>query len=75
MKNALSLAEDDVLLLCSISKRIGGLDLEGAVSSLDLADEQLSSVIDSAKEKCETDGKIYAVLGLSFGIALALMLL
>lgn len=75
VKNSLSLYDDDVALLVSIANRMGGLDLDSAVSSLNLADEQLSSVIDSAKDKCETDGKIYAVLGLSCGIAVALLLL
>ena len=75
LKNSLCITADDQALLCSFAERIGGLDRDGAVETLQLADEQLISLIDSVKTKCETDGKIYVAFGLSCGIVAALMLL
>lgn len=75
LKGILCITSDDDAMLCSFAKRIGLLDREGALELLQLADEQLSSVIGSAVNKCKTDGKIYIALGLSCGIVAALMLL
>ena len=75
LHSALCITADDQELLGSIARGIGGLDREGALDYLQLADEQISSVVECARARCETDGKIYVALGISGGIVAALMLL
>lgn len=69
------LSDDDFTMLCAFVDNTGSSDLEGAVESLKFADEQISDLIKSAKEKLETDGRLYVVLSLSCGAVAALLLL
>lgn len=75
MMDSLCLTEEDAAMLCSVAGRIGGMDTEGAVETLALADEQLAFLIDSAKAKCETEGRLAVALWLSFGTVAALILI
>lgn len=75
MQKSFCFTDDDCASLCSFVSKIGSSDIDGALEVLDLADEQLAEWIYSAKEKCETEGKICIVLGLSCGAVVALLFL
>ena len=75
LKNEWRMLPQEEALVCSLAGKIGGMDRDGAVELLELADEQISSLMDSVKRKYDTDGKLYVVLGLAFGIVAALLLI
>lgn len=74
-QKSLLLLDSDASFLCSIVNRTSESDVDGAIEALDYADEQLLMLISTAKEKYETDGRLRLVLSMSFGAAVALLLL
>ena len=74
-KKSLCITDEDFSLLCSVVNKIGASDIDGAIDSLNIADEQMSALIVSAGKKCETDGKLCVVLPLSCGAVAALLLM
>ena len=75
VKNAMSLSDEDVSYIGSLVTSVGSSDIDGALEVLCSADERLSELIETARRKCESDGKLCVVLSLSCGAVAALLLL
>lgn len=74
-KSSLCLSEEDISFFCSVVNHISSADMDGAVASLEAADEQFSMLLRSAREKCDTNGKLRVVLCVSCGSVAALLFL
>lgn len=74
LQGELCLIRDDVSLLIDCSNILGKSDIEGELDSLELINERLSLSIEQSRSKLNSDGKIYAAVGSSCGIILALLL-
>lgn len=74
-QNALCLTKSDVRLLTNCAEMLGKSDVEGELQALALIDERVTRTLEEARAKLKSDGKVYAVVGGSCGMILALLLL
>lgn len=75
LKSELCLNSNDVKYLCETAEKLGKSDIDSELNLLELINSQLSDMIVEAEIKLKSDGKIYAALGSSCGIIVALLLI
>ena len=71
----LCLNAEDKKCLIDCAARLGQSNVEGELHTLSLIDDQLSSMVEEARQKAGSDGKIVTIVGSSCGIILALLLI
>ncbi len=74
LQGSLCITESDTSLLIDCANMMGKCDVEGELDSLQLINERLSLAVEEARSKLNSDGKIYATVGCSCGIIVALLL-
>lgn len=69
------LSKTDIKLLSDIGKSIGTSDLNGEISNIDMYITLLDAQISYSQKCIETKSGVYRTLGLSLGLALAIILI
>lgn len=75
LRGALCLTDDDMMLLQSCADSLGKSDVEGELHALALINERVTAAMEGARDKLNSDGKVYTAVGSSCGIILALLLI
>ncbi len=65
----------DIEILSSLGKTLGTSDLSGELSNIDMYISLLSSQISQAQQSIDTKSGVYKTLGLSLGLAVAIILI
>ena len=73
--DALCLTSDDCSSLVDLSGRLGRFDTDTELETLEMIDERLGQMIEDARTRLHTDGKIYTALGCSCGIIVGLLVI
>ena len=72
-KNSLSLNEEELQVLVSLSEIIGSASVQRQLSSLEGVQKELHRMIDDAQNDCKKKGKLYRSLGILGGAAVAII--
>jgi Stage III sporulation protein AB (spore_III_AB). len=72
-KTSFCLTDNDYRLLVSLVDQLGGFGLDDLLSRFDLADEELSSLIERLSGKVEKEGRLSVVVGVCVGGCAALL--
>ena len=73
--NSYGLLKHDKELICEFGQKLGTTDVVGQVALCGLNKSLIGSVLDTAKEEKLKKSKLYFMLGSSFGVCLAIILL
>ena len=68
------LSKKDIEMLSSFAKNLGTSDLDGEINNLNMYIELLNNSIKEAQNNINLKSKLYRTLGMSFGLALSIML-
>ena len=74
-KNDNYLSTEDIIALKSLGKMLGNTDIEGQVSQIELSENLLDEKIAEAQEAKKKNTKLYKTLGISTGLAIAIILI
>ena len=74
-KYSKTLSCEDVQILLGFGKSIGTSDVSGELSNIDMYINLLQAQINEAQNIIETKSNIYKTLGLSLGLAIAIILI
>ncbi len=74
-KENTSLTYEDYEVLASLGKMLGNTDVGGQVSQIELTKELLQKQIKEAQEEKKKNSKLYKTLGLTVGLAVAIILI
>lgn len=74
-KENTSLTYEDYETLASLGKMLGNTDVGGQVSQIELTKELLQKQIKEAQEEKKKNSKLYKTLGLTVGLAVAIILI
>lgn len=69
------LSTEDIIALRSLGKMLGNTDIEGQVSQIELSENLLDEKIAEAQEAKKKNTKLYKTLGISTGLAIAIILI
>lgn len=73
--NSYGLLKQDKELICEFGKELGATDVNGQMALCDLNKSLVNSILNAAKEEKIKKSKLYFMLGSSFGVCIALILL
>ena len=74
-KNQTNFTTDDINVLKTLGKMLGNTDVEGQVSQIELTEEFLIKEIKEAEEEKRKNTKLYKTLGVTAGLAVAVILI
>ena len=74
-KSQTNFTADDVNVLKTLGKMLGNTDIEGQVSQIELTENFLIKEIKEAEEEKRKNTKLYKTLGVTAGLALAVILI
>lgn len=69
------LSEEDIGILTDFSKNVGTYDITGEISNIDMYIELIKAQINEADLNIKSKSKLYKTLGVSFGLAIAILLI
>lgn len=70
-----NLTSEDIEVLKSLSPLLGKVDLEGQAREITLVDTFLDTQLEKAEEMCRKNNKLYKNLGVTVGIAIAIIMI
>ena len=70
-----NLASEDIEVLKGLSPLLGKVDLEGQAREITLVDTFLDTQLEKAEEMCRKNNKLYKNLGVTVGIAIAIIMI
>ena len=70
-----TLSDEDIKILTDFSKNLGTYDVSGELSNISMYVEMLNSQIEKADYDIKEKSKLYKTLGMSFGLAVAILLI
>ncbi|MGN1327622.1 MAG: stage III sporulation protein AB [Clostridia bacterium] len=74
-KRQTNFTEDDINVLKTLGKMLGNTDVEGQVSQIEITENFLMKEIKEAEEEKRKNTKLYKTLGVTAGLALAVILI
>ena len=67
--------EEDITTLKTLGKMLGNTDMAGQVSQIELTEQMLLERIENAKVEKKKNSKLYKTLGITAGLAIAIILI
>lgn len=67
--------EEDITTLKTLGKMLGNTDMAGQVSQIELTEQMLLERIENAKVEKKKNSKLYKTLGITTGLAIAIILI
>ena len=70
-----NLTPEDIKVLGGLSSLLGKVDLEGQTREISLVDTFLDTQLEKAEEMCRKNNKLYKNLGVTVGVAIAIIMI